>query len=99
MCKQPTIVERFANLIETFGTGNPNSNNAQNKRILDNQFYQNGHASAPVNAVAAMQAEIENNFHKPAKEHFDTCLADQSTPTPRRMKTIMVSGSSMQLVA
>lgn len=97
MVYQKSITERIADFIEGMGS----SEKAEAKRIakhdLNMQFYQKGHSSA--NPVAAQQKHLETAFRKPSREHFETYLANKTDHTPRKTKTVFVSGSSLKIAA
>ncbi|MEP2979125.1 MAG: hypothetical protein ABJO86_06540 [Lentilitoribacter sp.] len=99
MIYQKSTIERIADFIEGIGSSKKAEAKRIAKRNLNMQFYQKGHSSAPYNPVAAQQRHIETAFRKPSREHFETYLANKTDHTPRKTKTVFVSGSSLKIAA
>ena len=99
MVYRKSTIERIADFIKGMGS----SEKAEAKRVaqydLNMQFYKKGHSSAPYNPVAAQQKHLETAFRKPSREHFETYLANKTDHTPRKTKTVFVSGSSLKIAA
>lgn len=99
MIYRTSTMERIADFIERIGSGNKSQLKRIAKHNLNMQFYQKGHSSGPYNPIAAQQRDIETAFRKPSREHFETYLADKTDHTPRKTKTVFVSGSSLKITA